>query len=156
MSLFRPFAYLLLLALVSVGIAAEKLPDTGKVTKPLGVKDPSLRVKEIAAYKKLVADLSLNEARVLIERWRQHYNTKQPHSTLGYRPPAPEAIALVEACFDPLRSLRLGALVNASNIANWELPAAKAMVAVSCSSRISSNRAMPAFAAACPRAATDG
>ena len=28
---------------------------------------------------------------MLIERWRQHYNTIRPHSALGYRPPAPEA-----------------------------------------------------------------
>jgi len=33
---------------------------------------------------------TLAEARVLIERWRQHYNTVRPHSALGYRPPAPE------------------------------------------------------------------
>jgi len=32
------------------------------------------------------------EAKVLIERWRHHYNTVRPHSSLGYRPPAPEAI----------------------------------------------------------------
>jgi transposase InsO family protein len=32
------------------------------------------------------------EARVLIERWRVRYNTARPHSSLGYRPPAPEAI----------------------------------------------------------------
>ncbi|MBX6747147.1 MAG: transposase, partial [Acetobacteraceae bacterium] len=31
-------------------------------------------------------------AEVLIERWRRHYNTARPHSALGYRPPAPEAI----------------------------------------------------------------
>ena len=36
---------------------------------------------------------SLKEAQVLIERWRQHYNTVRPHSALGYRPPAPQAIA---------------------------------------------------------------
>jgi transposase InsO family protein len=30
---------------------------------------------------------------VLIERWREHYNRVRPHSALGYRPPAPEAIA---------------------------------------------------------------
>ncbi len=35
---------------------------------------------------------TLLEAKVLIERWRRHYNTKRPHSALGYRPPAPEAI----------------------------------------------------------------
>src|SRR3546814_12771709 len=34
---------------------------------------------------------SLAEARVLIEAWRRHYNTVRPHSSLGYRPPAPEA-----------------------------------------------------------------
>ena len=36
---------------------------------------------------------SLKEAQVLIERWRQHYNTVRPHSALGYRPPAPVTIA---------------------------------------------------------------
>ena len=29
---------------------------------------------------------------LFIERWRQHYNTIRPHSALGYRPPAPEAM----------------------------------------------------------------
>lgn len=33
---------------------------------------------------------SLKEAQVMIERWRIHYNTKRPHSSLGYKPPAPE------------------------------------------------------------------
>ena len=35
---------------------------------------------------------SLREAQIIIEKWRNHYNTKRPHSALGYRPPAPEAI----------------------------------------------------------------
>lgn len=35
---------------------------------------------------------SLREAQVVIERWRVHYNTQRPHSSLGYRPPAPEAV----------------------------------------------------------------
>jgi transposase InsO family protein len=34
---------------------------------------------------------SIKELRVLAERWRKHYNTVRPHSSLGYRPPAPEA-----------------------------------------------------------------
>jgi putative transposase len=34
---------------------------------------------------------SMKEIRVLAERWRVHYNTVRPHSSLGYRPPAPEA-----------------------------------------------------------------
>ena len=28
-----------------------------------------------------------------VEMWRKHYNTVRPHSSLGYRPPAPETIA---------------------------------------------------------------
>ena len=35
---------------------------------------------------------TLEEARVIIERWRRHYNTVRPHSSLGYKPPAPEAL----------------------------------------------------------------
>ena len=34
---------------------------------------------------------TLLEAKVLIERWRKAYNTVRPHSSLGYRPPAPES-----------------------------------------------------------------
>lgn len=36
---------------------------------------------------------TLQEARILIEGWRLHYNARRPHSALGYRPPAPEARA---------------------------------------------------------------
>lgn len=35
---------------------------------------------------------TLTEAKVLIEMWRREYNHVRPHSSLGYRPPAPEAI----------------------------------------------------------------
>ena len=35
--------------------------------------------------------MTLLEAQVLVERWRRHYNTIRPHSSLGYKPPAPEA-----------------------------------------------------------------
>ncbi|QEU06546.1 helix-turn-helix domain-containing protein (plasmid) [Paracoccus yeei] len=31
-----------------------------------------------------------------LEQWRKHYNTKRPHSALGYRPPAPEAFVPVD------------------------------------------------------------
>jgi len=34
--------------------------------------------------------MTLLEAQVLVERWRRHYNTIRPHSSLGYKPPAPE------------------------------------------------------------------
>jgi transposase InsO family protein len=35
---------------------------------------------------------TLKEAQVIIESWRQQYNTFRPHSSLGYLPPAPEAL----------------------------------------------------------------
>jgi putative transposase len=55
---------------------------------------------------------TLREAQVLIERWRRHYNTVRPHSSLGYRPPAPETILppafeLSYASLRPARTLAL-------------------------------------------------
>lgn len=41
----------------------------------------------------------LREAKVLIEGCRRHYNTFRPHSSLGYRPPAP--ITILPAAFTP-------------------------------------------------------
>ena len=35
---------------------------------------------------------NLMEAKIVIEHWRRQYNTIRPHSSLRYRPPAPEAI----------------------------------------------------------------
>jgi len=36
------------------------------------------------------AFFTLEETQALIERWRQTYNRRRPHSSLGNRPPAPE------------------------------------------------------------------
>jgi len=36
------------------------------------------------------------EARIIVERWRREYNTRRPHSSLGYLPPAPETILPVQ------------------------------------------------------------
>ena len=35
---------------------------------------------------------TLREAKIMIEKWRRHYNEVRPHSSLGYKPPAPETI----------------------------------------------------------------
>jgi transposase InsO family protein len=43
---------------------------------------------------------SLKEAKVLIEQWRDHYNTIRPHSSLGYRPPAPQTFMPVPPHLD--------------------------------------------------------
>jgi len=45
---------------------------------------------------------TLLEAKVLVERWRRDYNHIRPHSSLGYRPPAPEAVLPVDGEIDPL------------------------------------------------------
>ena len=46
---------------------------------------------------------TLAEAKVLIEQWRVHYNTARPHSSLGYRPPAPEMVVqmMPQSAADP-------------------------------------------------------
>ncbi len=53
------------------------------------------------------ASSTLAEARVLIEQWRVHYNTVRPHSSLGYRPPAPEIILSRTSGLKPTRSGRI-------------------------------------------------
>jgi putative transposase len=39
---------------------------------------------------------TLKEAKIIIKQWRQHYNRERPHSTLGWRPPATEAVTPIE------------------------------------------------------------
>ena len=55
---------------------------------------------------------TLYEAEVLIESWRRHYNAVRPHSSLGYRPPAPEAI------LPPARGLPYAPLRSAHGLAD--------------------------------------
>jgi putative transposase len=47
---------------------------------------------------------SLAEAQVVIEAWRQHFNGVRPHSSLKYRPPAPEVIVPRGAAIAPWAS----------------------------------------------------
>ena len=37
---------------------------------------------------------TLKEAQIMTERWRTHYNTIRPHSSLGGQPPTPETVQL--------------------------------------------------------------
>jgi transposase InsO family protein len=37
----------------------------------------------------------IKEAQALVNQWVRHYNTTRPHSSLGYKPPAPEAIVRI-------------------------------------------------------------
>ena len=45
---------------------------------------------------------SLREAQVVIEQWRIQYNTRRPHSALGYRPPAPQTWSLPQPSTSPV------------------------------------------------------
>jgi len=53
---------------------------------------------------------TLEEAKVLVEQWRHHYNTVCPHSSLNYRTPAPETILPrpVTSIYATLRSPQQG------------------------------------------------
>lgn len=53
--------------------------------------------KENSRLKKLVADLSLDNAILMINRWVTYYNEIRPHSSLGGRPPAPQTIIPITA-----------------------------------------------------------
>ena len=57
---------------------------------------------------------TLPETQVLVERWRREYNTRRPHSSLGYRPPAPEAFEPLSASYGatPLRSLKTAQILT--------------------------------------------
>ena len=46
---------------------------------------------------------SLKEARIVIEGWRRHYNTRRPHSALAYKAPAPDvALWLTPPAIQPV------------------------------------------------------
>ena len=56
---------------------------------------------------------TLKEARIIIEHWRRHYNTQRPHSALGYRPLAPEAIIPIDPKACHALTFKLDQLVGA-------------------------------------------
>jgi hypothetical protein len=70
---------ILILTLILVG---------SKTTSLLLKKDTSLEPAAKLSY----------ENKILEEQWRKEYNTTRPHSSLGYRPPAPET-------FEPMPSV---------------------------------------------------
>ena len=51
---------------------------------------------------------TIAEARAVTGWWREHYNRQRPHSSLGYRPPAPETILGPEATRTPWPPRPLG------------------------------------------------
>ena len=49
---------------------------------------------------------SLKEAKAVIGQWRSHYNTVRPHTSLGYRPPAPLAFSPVPPPLDQAAAMQ--------------------------------------------------
>jgi Integrase core domain len=75
---------------------------------------------------------SLKEAQIVIEQWRKHYNAVRPHSSLRYRPPAPQGIqpihltagsgranAIISLSRWYKKSVRPVVLDNAGSMANY-------------------------------------
>ena len=58
----------------------------------------------------------LNQAEVLTERWRREYNTIRPHSALGYRAPAPEAVWICSPASATLRLANRSTRKNDPNL----------------------------------------
>ena len=52
---------------------------------------------------------TLVEAKVLVESWRGEYNEFRPHSSLGYQPPAPQAILPIPPLGEPFGDPRWAA-----------------------------------------------
>ena len=55
-------------------------------SKPCIIRNASIaeRVQALAAM-----FMTLQEAEIVIENWRRHYNYRRPHRSLGGQPPAP-------------------------------------------------------------------
>lgn len=64
----------------------EKISDAEPLRRRVGFDDERL----------MEPCYTLKEAKVLIEEWRKHDNTKRPNSALGYRPPAPASILPID------------------------------------------------------------
>ena len=69
------------------------------------------RTATVKAFNSKLRDELLNgeifyTPQVIIENWRRHYNTIRPHSSLGFRPPAPEALMPAHPARNPAQPLR--------------------------------------------------
>ncbi len=81
--------------IVSVLRQVEVAVASGKTT-PQACKEAGITVQLRDECLNGEIFYSLKEAQVVVEQWRQQYNTRRPHSALGYRPPAPGAYSPVE------------------------------------------------------------
>ena len=64
---------------------------TENISSALSLPCPATKICRGVSSILLPIFYSLQEAQIVIEKWRVQYNTLRPHSALGYRPPAPAA-----------------------------------------------------------------
>ena len=76
---------------MGVKIPAEIPSRTSRFIKTFGVSCRLFQKQMILANELFY---TLQEAQIMAERWRKHYDTVRPHSSLGSQPPAPEPIQL--------------------------------------------------------------
>ena len=88
---FKPEQIIHMLREAEIKLAGGK--TTGEVCRELGNSEQSFNGKLRDELLNGEIFFTLKEAKVLIEQWRVHYNTIRPHSSLGYLPPAPQAIS---------------------------------------------------------------
>jgi len=74
------------------GRLSLKLAKAWRCSTPVGSSALPNKMREQFLNGELSS--TLKEAQILTERWRIHYNTIRPHSSLGGQPPAPETIQL--------------------------------------------------------------
>ena len=74
--------------LCGVAFLGHKLSPSVAVQNQNYIENPNIRPGPVFGGARQFD--TLDEAKVLVERWRHVYNRIRPHSSLGYRPPAPE------------------------------------------------------------------
>ncbi len=79
-----------------MGTRKERLEAAGSISEKIlgwkcSVEGQRVYTHESEGQKTNSGFYSLKEAQIVIELWREEYNTRRPHSALDYRPPAPGA-----------------------------------------------------------------
>ncbi len=69
-------------------VVLAKGGPVGLVCKQIGVTEQTLGDEVL----KREIFYTLKEAKFIIEQWRKEYNQIRPHSSLGYRSPAPKTV----------------------------------------------------------------
>lgn len=74
---------------------------------------PAISIPTQGSYAQILS----HDALVLIKMWQKHYNTVRSHSSLGYRPPAPETVVGFPSLIPQISlTLKLGYILEACQV----------------------------------------